>query len=183
MLMPWGVPARLGPAKAGVNRKTKEGSHPPERDGQFQPINGQVLALQAADQPVISVDTKKKELIGESKNGGSNHRAAGCPDPVKVHDFVDRNLGKVAPYGIYDVATNTSWVSLGIDHDTAEFAANAVRRWHQVVGSVRYPKADRMLITADGGSSDRSRVRLAKAQFQVDRRRRRVQTVTTILPN
>jgi hypothetical protein len=149
-----------------VNRKTKEGSHHPDRDGQFQHINGQVLAVQAADQPVISVDTKKKELIGEYKNGGSDYRAAGCPDPVKVHDFVDKSLGKVAPYGIYDVATNTGWVSLGIDHDTAEFAVNAVRRWHQVVGSVRYPKADRVLITADGGGSNGSRVRLWKLELQ-----------------
>jgi hypothetical protein len=149
-----------------VNRKTKEGSHHPDRDGQFQHINAQVLAVQAAGQPVISVDTKKKELIGEYKNGGSDYRAAGCPDPVKVHDFVDKNLGKVAPYGIYDVATNTGWVSLGIDHDTAEFAVNAVRRWHQVVGSVRYPKADRVLITADGGGSNGSRVRLWKLELQ-----------------
>jgi hypothetical protein len=149
-----------------VNRKTKEGSHHPDRDGQFQHINGQVLAVQAADQPVISVDTKKKELIGEYKNGGSDYRAAGCPDPVKVHDFVDKSLGKVAPYGIYDVATNTGWVSLGIDHDTAEFAVNAVRRWHQAVGSVRYPKADRVLITADGGGSNGSRVRLWKPELQ-----------------
>jgi hypothetical protein len=149
-----------------VNRKTKEGSHHADRDGQFRHINGQVLAVQAADQPVISVDTKKKELIGEYKNGGSDYRAAGCPDPVKVHDFVDKNLGKVAPYGIYDIATNTGWVSLGIDHDTAEFAVNAVRRWHQVVGSVRYPKADRVLITADGGGSNGSRVRRWKLELQ-----------------
>jgi hypothetical protein len=149
-----------------VNRKTKEGSHHPDRDGQFQHINCQVLAVQAAGQPVISVDTKKKELIGEYKNGGSDYRAAGCPDPVKVHDFVDKDLGKVAPYGIYDVATNTGWVSLGIDHDTAEFAVNAVRRWHQVVGSVRYPKAERVLITADGGGSNGSRVRLWKLELQ-----------------
>jgi hypothetical protein len=149
-----------------VNRKTKEGSHHPDRDGQFQHINAQVLAVQAAGQPVISVDTKKKELIGEYKNGGSDYRAARCPDAVNVHDFVDRTLGKVAPYGIYDVATNTGWVSLGIDHDTAEFAVNAVRRWHQVVGSVRYPQADRVLITADGGGSNGSRVRLWKLQLQ-----------------
>jgi hypothetical protein len=149
-----------------VNRKTKEGSHHPDRDQQFQHINRQVLALQAADQPVISVDTKKKELIGEYKNGGSDYRAAGCPDLVNVHDFVDKKLGKVAPYGIYDVAANTGWVSLGIDHDTAEFAVNALRRWHQVVGSVRYPEANRMLITADGGGSNGSRVRLWKLELQ-----------------
>jgi hypothetical protein len=149
-----------------VNRKTKEGSHHPDRDGQFQHINRQVMALQAAGQPVISVDTKKKELIGEYKNAGSDYRAAGRPDAVNVHDFVDKTLGKVAPYGIYDVATNTGWVSLGIDHDTAEFAVNAVRRWHQMVGSVRYPTADQMLITADGGGSNGSRVRLWKLQLQ-----------------
>jgi Rhodopirellula transposase DDE domain len=149
-----------------VNRKTTEGSHHPDRDGQFQHINRQVTALQAAGQPVISVDTKKKELIGEYKNGGSDYRAKGCPDLVKAHDFVDKTLGKVAPYGIYDVATNTGWVSLGIDHDTAEFAVNAVRRWHQVVASVRYPNADRVLITADGGGSNGSRVRLWKLQLQ-----------------
>ena len=149
-----------------VNRKTKEGSHHPDRDGQFQHINRQVTALQATGQPVISVDTKKKELIGEYKNGGSDYRAKGCPDLVKAHDFVDKTLGKVAPYGIYDVATNTGWVSLGIDHDTAEFAVNAVRRWHQVVGSVRYPKADRVLLTADGGGSNGSRVRLWKLELQ-----------------
>jgi hypothetical protein len=149
-----------------VNRKTKEGSGHPDRDGQFQPINRQVTALQAAGQPVISVDTKKKEPIGEYKNGGSDYRAAGCPDAVNVHDFVDKTLGKVAPYGIYDVATNTGWVSLGIDHDTAEFAVNAVRRWHQVVGSTRYPQSDRVLITADGGGSNGSRVRLWKLELQ-----------------
>jgi hypothetical protein len=149
-----------------VNRKTKEGSHHPDRDAQFQHINRQVTALQAAGQPVISVDTKKKELIGEYKNGGSDYRAAGRPDAVNVHDFVDKTLGKVAPYGIYDVATNTGWVSLGIDHDTAEFAVNAVRRWHHMVGSVRYPTADQMLITADGGGSNGSRVRLWKLQLQ-----------------
>ncbi len=124
------------------------------------------MALQATGQPVISVDTKQKELIGEDKKRGSDDRAAGCPDPVKVHDFADKELGKVAPYGIYDVATNTGWVSLGIDHDTAAFAVNAVRRWHQVVGSGRYPKADQGLITADGGGSSGSWVRLWKLEWQ-----------------
>ena len=113
-----------------VNRKTKDGSHHPDRDGQFQHINRQVIALQAAGQPVISVDTKKKELVGEYKNGGSDDRARGCPDTVKVHDFVDPASGKVAPYGIYDIAANTGWVSVGIDHDTAAFAVNALRRWY-----------------------------------------------------
>jgi hypothetical protein len=149
-----------------VNRKTKEGSRHPDRDGQFQHINCQVLAFQAAGQPVISVDTKKKELIGEYKNGGSDYRAAGCPELVKTHDFADKTLGKVAPYGIYDVATNTGWVSLGIDHDTAAFAVNALRRWHHRVGTVRYPAAERVLITADGGGSNGSRVRLWKLELQ-----------------
>src|SRR5271157_3568632 len=156
---------RLG-YRRQVNRKSKEGGRHPDRDGQFQHINRQVMALQAAGQPVISVDTKKKELIGEYKNGGSDYRAAGHPDHVKVHDFADKELGKVAPYGVYDVATNTGWVSLGIDHDTAEFAVNAVRRWHQVAGSVRYPTAERVLITADGGGSNGSRVRLWKLELQ-----------------
>ena len=149
-----------------ANRKTKEGSRHPDRDGQFQHINSQVLALQAAGQPVISVDTKKKELIGDFKNGGSDYRATGCPDLVRVHDFVDKELGKVAPYGIYDVATNVGWVSLGIDHDTAEFAVNAIRRWHQVIGRARYPNAGQLLITADGGGSNGSRVRLWRLELQ-----------------
>jgi hypothetical protein len=149
-----------------VNRKTKEGSHHADRDGQFQHINRQVMALQAAGQPVISVDTKKKELIGEYKNGGSDYRPTGCPDEVKVHDFVDKDLGKVAPYGIYDIAANTGWVSVGIDHDTAAFAVNSIRRWHEVVGRERYGAADRLLITADGGGSNGSRVRLWKYELQ-----------------
>ncbi|MGH6867537.1 MAG: ISAzo13 family transposase [Methylocella sp.] len=149
-----------------TNRKTKEGSHHPDRDGQFQHINSQVLAFQAAGQPVISVDTKRKELIGEYKNSGSDYRASGRPDQVKVHDFVDKDLGKVAPYGIYDIATNTGWVSLGIDHDTAQFAVNAIRRWLEVVGGVRYPGSDKLLINADGGGSNGSRVRLWKLELQ-----------------
>ena len=149
-----------------VNRKTKEGSHHPDRDGQFQHINRQVLDLQAAGLPVISVDTKKKKLVGDYKNGGSDYRPVGCPDKVKVHDFVDPEGGKVAPYGIYDLAANTGWVSLGIDHDTAEFAVNAIRRWHDVVGRSRYLQADRLMITADGGGSNGSRLRLWKRELQ-----------------
>jgi hypothetical protein len=149
-----------------VNRKTKEGSHHPDRDEQFQHINRQVVACQAAGQPAISVDTKKKELIGEYKNGGSDYRATGCPDPVKVHDFVDKDLGKVAPYGIYDVAANAGWVSVGIDHDTAAFAVNSIRRWYEVVGRARYQDAQHLLITADGGGSNGSRVRLWKFELQ-----------------
>ena len=149
-----------------VNRKTKEGSSHPDRDAQFQHINRQVVALQTAGQPVISVDTKKKELIGEYKNGGSDYRATGCPDAVKVHDFVDKELGKVSPYGIYDIAANAGWVSVGIDHDTAAFAVNTIRRWYDAVGCVRYENARRLLITADGGGSNGSRVRLWKFELQ-----------------
>ena len=149
-----------------VNRKTKEGSHHADRDGQFQHIACQAIAFQAAGQPVISVDTKKKELIGEYKNGGSDYRPHGCPDAVKVHDFVDKDLGKVAPYGIYDIAANAGWVSVGIDHDTAAFAVNTIRRWHEKVGRERYHTADRLLITADGGGSNGSRVRLWKFELQ-----------------
>lgn len=149
-----------------VNRKTKEGSSHPDRDAQFQHINRQVVALQTAGQPVISVDTKKKELIGEYKNGGSDYRATGCPDVVKVHDFVDKELGKVSPYGIYDIAANAGWVSVGIDHDTAAFAVNTIRRWYDAVGCVRYENARRLLITADGGGSNGSRVRLWKFELQ-----------------
>jgi hypothetical protein len=149
-----------------VNRKTKEGSRHPDCDGQFQHINSQGLALQADGQPVISVDTKKKELIGEYQNGGRDYRATGCPDNVKVHDFVDKELGKVAPYGIYDLAANAGWVSVGIDHDTGAFAVNSIRRWYEAVGSVRYEKAGRLLITADGGGSTGSRVRQWKLELQ-----------------
>ena len=149
-----------------TNRKTKEGSRHPDRDGQFQHINRQALALQADGQPVISVDTKKKELIGEYKNGGGDYRPMGCPDKVKAHDFVDKELGKVAPYGIYDLATNAGWVSVGIDHDTSAFAVNSIRRWYEAVGCIRYGKADRLLITADGGGSNGSRVRLWKLELQ-----------------
>jgi hypothetical protein len=149
-----------------VNRKTREGSHHPDRDGQFQHINRQAITFQAAGQPVISVDTKKKELVGDFKNGGSDYRHAGCPDMVRVHDFVDKDLGKVAPYGIYDIALNAGWVSVGIDHDTAAFAVNAIRRWYEAVGHERYNNADRLLITADGGGSNGSRVRLWKLELQ-----------------
>jgi hypothetical protein len=149
-----------------VNRKTSDGGKHPDRDGQFQHINSQVTALQAAGQPVISVDTKKKELIGDYKNGGSDYRPAGCPDQVNVHDFVDKELGKVAPYGIYDLAANAGWVSVGIDHDTAAFAVNSIRRWYEAVGRVRYETAGRLLITADGGGSNGSRVRLWKLELQ-----------------
>jgi hypothetical protein len=149
-----------------VNRKTKEGSHHPDRDAQFEHINEQVVAFQAAGQPVISVDTKKKELIGAYKNAGSDYRPQGCPDEVKVHDFVDKELGKAIPYGVYDIAANAGCVSVGVDHDTAEFAVNAIGRWHETMGRERYPTADRLMITADGGGSNGSRVRLWKMELQ-----------------
>ena len=149
-----------------VNRKTMEGSHHPDRDAQFEHINKQAVALQAAGQPVISVDTKKKELIGAYKNAGSDYRPAGCPDLVNVHDFVDKKLGKAIPYGVYDIGADAGCVSVGIDHDTAEFAVNAIGRWHETMGCERYPTADRVMITADGGGSNGSRVRLWKIELQ-----------------
>jgi len=149
-----------------VNRKTLEGSRNPDRDAQFEHINAAVIATQAAGQPVISIDTKKKELIGPYKNGGSDYRAEGCPDRVRVHDFVDAELGKVVPYGVYDIAANAGCVSVGIDNDTAQFSVNSIRRWLDVMGRGRYPNADRLMITADGGGSNGSRVRLFKVELQ-----------------
>ncbi len=149
-----------------VNRKTLEGSRNPDRDAQFEHINAAVIAAQAAGQPVISVDTKKKELIGPYKNGGSDYRPEGCPDRVNVHDFVDDELGKVVPYGVYDITANAGWVSVGIDNDTAQFSVNSIRRWLDVMGRERYPDTDRLMITADGGGSNGSRVRLFKVELQ-----------------
>jgi hypothetical protein len=147
------------------NRKTKEGGDHPDRDEQFEYINAQASAFQAAERPVISVDTKKKELVGAYKNVGSDYRAEGCPDEVKVHDFIDKELGRAVPYGIYDLATNTGWVSVGMDNDTAEFAVNTIRRWYDEMGHAHYPKTDRLMITADGGGSNGSRVRLWKVEL------------------
>jgi DDE family transposase len=149
-----------------VNRKTLEGSRNPDRDAQFEHINTAVLATQAAGQPVISIDTKKKELIGPFKNGGSDYRPEGCPDKVNVHDFVDKELGKAIPYGVYDIAANAGCVSVGIDNDTAQFSVNSIRRWLDVMGRDRYPEMDRLMITADGGGSNGSRVRLFKVELQ-----------------
>ena len=147
-----------------VNRKTLEGSHNPDRNGQFEHINAAVLATQTAGQPVISIDTKKKELIGSYRNGGSDYRHEGCPEHVKVHDFVDPDLGKVAPYGVYDVTANTGCVSLGVSNDTAQFAVNSIRRWLDLMGRERYPGMKQMMITADGGGSNGSRVRLSNCR-------------------
>jgi Rhodopirellula transposase DDE domain len=149
-----------------VNRKTLEGSCNPDRDAQFEHINAAVVAAQAAGQPVISIDTKKKELIGPYKNAGSDYRPEGCPDEVKVHDFVDDELGKVVPYGVYDIVANAGCVSVGVNNDTAQFSVNSIRRWLDVMGQERYPDADHLMITADGGGSNGSRVRLFKVELQ-----------------
>jgi Rhodopirellula transposase DDE domain len=149
-----------------VNRKTNEGASHPDRNAQFEHINTQVVAAQAAGQPVISVDTKKKELIGNFKNGGSDYRPKGDPHRVNVHDFVDKDLGKVVPYGVYDIAANAGWVSLGITSDTAEFAVNAIGTWLEKIGRARYPNMRALTITADCGGSNGARVRLWKVQLQ-----------------
>ena len=148
------------------NRKTIEGSAHPDRNAQFEYINRRVLAFQRKSQPVISVDTKKKELIGEYKNPGREWRPKGDPQRVNVHDFPDPKLGKAIPYGVYDLASNEGWVSVGINHDTARFAAASIRRWWQEMGQQRFPKARRLLVTADGGGSNSSRNRLWKIALQ-----------------
>jgi transposase len=149
-----------------ANSKTREGASHPDRNAQFEYINAQVQALQAAGEPVISVDTKKKELVGDFKNGGRELRPKGDPEAVRVHDFAIPDLGKVAPYGIYDIAANAGWISLGITSDTAAFAVESIRRWWQTLGSTRYPNATRLLITADCGGSNGVRVRLWKTELQ-----------------
>jgi hypothetical protein len=136
-----------------ANRKTKEGDSHPDRDAQFARINTQVAAALAEKQPVISVDTKKKELVGDFRNNGREYRPQGNPEEVRVHDFLIKELGRAVPYGVYDLAANSGWVSVGVDHDTAAFAVNSIRQWWQVVGRARYPNATRLLITADGGGS------------------------------
>ena len=148
------------------NRKAEEGSKHPDRNAQFEHINAKVVAAQAAGQPVISVDTKKKELVGNYKNGGSDYRPKGDPVRVKVHDFEDKDLGKVAPYGVYDIAANEAWVSVGITADTAEFAVQSIRIWLERMGRARYPTMGELRITADGGGSNGSRVRLWKVELQ-----------------
>ena len=149
-----------------ANRKTREGSNHPDRNAQFEHINAQINAFQAAGQPAISVDTKKKELVGDFKNGGRELRPKGDPEPVRVHDFMLPELGKVAPYGVYDIAANAGWINLGITSDTAAFAVESIRRWWQELGQSRYPSADRILITADCGGSNGARVRLWKTELQ-----------------
>jgi hypothetical protein len=148
------------------NRKTKEGGKHPDRDAQFDHINAKVEAVQAAGEPAISIDAKKKELLGEFKNGGSDYGPRGQPIEVNTHDFEDKTLGKVVPYGVYDIGANLGYVSLGIDHDTGEFAVNAVRRWLEQIGWKLYPGIKRLMITADGGGSNGSRLRLWKLALQ-----------------
>lgn len=149
-----------------ANRKTREGSSNPDRDAQFHYINERVKEALAAGEPAISVDTKKKELVGDFKNAGREWRPKGEPEEVRVHDFVIPELGRAVPYGIYDIAGNAGWVSVGIDHDTAAFAVNAIRSWWKLMGCQRYPNARRLTITADGGGSNGSRVRLWKSELQ-----------------
>lgn len=149
-----------------ANRKTKEGDSHPDRDAQFEHINAQVKTFQAASQPVISVDTKKKELVGDFKNGGREWQPQGEPEEVRVHDFLIPELGKVAPYGVYDMTHNLGWVNVGLDHDTATFAVESIRRWWYSMGQPLYSDAQQLLITADGGGSNGYRLRLWKVELQ-----------------
>jgi hypothetical protein len=148
------------------NQKTKEGASHPDRDEQFKYIHGRVEDFQRRGQPVVSVDTKKKELVGDFKNGGQEWRPQGNPEQVRIYDFVDKTLGKANPYGVYDPTANVGWVSVGVDHDTAEFAVETLRRWWQKMGRLRYPSATELLVTADGGGSNGVRVRLWKVALQ-----------------
>jgi transposase len=149
-----------------ANRKTREGSKHPDRNAQFEHLNAKVKWSLARSHPVISVDTKKKELVGNFKNNGRELRPRGQPEQVRVHDFIDRELGRATPYGIYDIGRNAGWVSVGMDHDTAEFAVEAIRRWWRSMGRQAYPRASRLLITADAGGSNGSRLRLWKVELQ-----------------
>lgn len=149
-----------------ANRKTREGTSHPDRNAQFEHINAQINAFQAAGQPTISVDTKKKELVGDFKNGGRELRPKGDPESVRVHDFMLPELGKVAPYGVYDIAANAGWINLGITSDTAAFAVESIRRWWRELGQSRYQDAKQILITADCGGSNGARVRLWKTELQ-----------------
>lgn len=147
------------------NAKVIEGNQSPDRNAQFEHINATVGAALARGQPVISVDTKKKELVGQFRNGGKEWSPAGEPVQVKVHDFVDPELGRANPYGVYDIGADQGWVSVGTDHDTATFAVQTIRRWWYTMGKPRYPKARELTITADGGGSNGHRVRLWKLEL------------------
>jgi Rhodopirellula transposase DDE domain len=149
-----------------ANRKTREGASNPDRDAQFQHINTTVKTAIADGQPAISVDTKKKELVGDFKNGGRELRRQGDPEAVRVHDFIIPELGKAAPYGVYDIAANEGWVSVGVDADTAAFAVESIRRWWEKLGKNRYPKATTLTITAECGGSNGARVKLWKRELQ-----------------
>jgi hypothetical protein len=149
-----------------ANRKTREGAAHPDRNAQFEFLNASVRRFDKRGQPAISVDTKKKELVGDFKNGGREWRPRGEPADVRVHDFQDKRLGKAIPYGVYDILNNQGWVSVGIDHDTAEFATNSIRRWWHKMGHRRFPRASELLITADGGGSNGHRSRLWKVSLQ-----------------
>lgn len=149
-----------------ANKKTLEGSNHIDRDAQFEYINKQAKSFIRAGHPVISVDTKKKELVGNFRNNGREWRPKSNPEAVEVHDFIDPELKRAVPYGVYDINNNVGWVSVGTDHDTACFAVNAIRRWWKVMGKKRHPKANRLLITADAGGSNGYRVRLWKVELQ-----------------
>jgi Rhodopirellula transposase DDE domain len=149
-----------------ANRKTREGGSHPDRNAQFEYINALVERFQRRGQPAISVDTKKKELVGDFKNGGREWRPQADPEDVRVHDFLDPKLGKAIPYGVYDILNNQGWVNVGIDHDTAQFAAHSIRRWWKQMGQRRFLQARELLVTADGGGSNSHRSRLWKLSLQ-----------------
>ena len=160
-----GLLKKLGYSLQG-NRKTLEGGDHPDRNAQFEFINARAEDAMRNGQPVISVDTKKKELVGQYKNGGKELRPKGEPEQVKVYDFVDKDLGRANPYGVYDIANNFGWVSVGTDHDTASFAVATIRRWWFGMGKELYPDARELVIMADGGGSNGSRLRLWKLELQ-----------------
>jgi hypothetical protein len=149
-----------------VVRKTREGKQSPDRNAQFEHINRKAKDFMKRGQPVVSVDTKKKELVGDFENAGREWHPKGEPEPVRVHDFIDLQLGKVIPYGVYDTARNEAWVSVGVDHDTAEFAVATLERWWREMGKKAYPQASELLVTADGGGSNAPRSRLWRVQLQ-----------------
>jgi hypothetical protein len=149
-----------------ANRKTREGRQHPDRNAQFDYLNGRVRTFLERGEPAVSVDTKKKELLGDFRNAGRAWRPQGQPEEVRVHDFIDKKLGKAIPYGVYDILNNQGWVNVGIDHDTAQFAARSIRRWWMRMGRFRFPRARELLITADGGGSNGSRSRLWKVCLQ-----------------
>lgn len=168
---------RVSPQKVGqllhasgyslqATQKTLEGASHPDRNEQFEMINARVEAFQARGAPVISVDTKKKELVGDFANKGREWHPEGQPVPVRVHDFIDYTLGKVIPYGVYDLARNIGWVNVGVDHDTPEFAVESIARWWRTMGQRAYPEAKELLITADSGGSNSARSRLWKLELQ-----------------